>query len=223
MYEIQEIKVKATGGRFTLGFDGATSEKLQPSMRYDVTARDMKFKLEELSSIGIVAVSRKTDTVTKVVESTKFTTVDGYTWRVTFLSNLGNVPMLTYTNSLLGLNSGITITEKRMGAAPTTKFHIPQLMTGTQYHMRIAAGNEFGFGPFTNTVLRNGLQNSEGFLNFPCTTEPCPLAPQRVGGVVPLILPVRQAPGKPSLHRTNPLTESVEKLRLLHIPHLSFI
>ena len=68
MYEIQEIKVKATGGRFTLGFDGATSEKLQPSMRYDVTARDMKFKLEELSSIGIVAVSRKTDTVTKVLD-----------------------------------------------------------------------------------------------------------------------------------------------------------
>ena len=156
-------------------------------------------------------LAEKTDTVTKVVESTKFTTVDGYTWRVTFLSNLGNVPMLTYTNSLLGLNSGISITEKRMGAAPTTKFHIPQLMTGTQYHVRIAAGNEFDFGPFTNTILRNGLQSSEGFSNFPCTTEPCPLAPQRVGGVVPLILPVRQAPGKPFLHRTNPLTESVGK------------
>merc|ERR1711968_329135 len=56
-----------------------------------------------------------------------------------------------------------------------------------------------------------------GFLNFPCTTEPCPLAPQRVGGVVPLILPVRQAPGKPSLHRTNSLTESVGKTS--SIPH----
>ena len=98
-----------------------------------------------------------------------------------------------------------------MGVAPTKKYHVPQLATGNQYHVRIASGNEFGFGPYTTTTIRNGGQNADGFLDFPCTTEPCPLAPQRIGGVVPLILPVRQAPGSPALHRTNPLTDSVKK------------
>jgi uncharacterized protein YpmB len=211
VFEVQEIKVKATGGTFALGFDGATSEEKQPTMRYDVTAHDMKFKLEELSSIGIVSVSRTTDTVTTTIDSTAYTTTEGYTWRVTFLTNLGNLPLLTYTTALSGTNWAITVTEKTMGVAPTKKYHVPQLATGNQYHVRIASGNEFGFGPYTTTTIRNGGQNADGFLDFPCTTEPCPLAPQRIGGVVPLILPVRQAPGAPALHRTNPLTDSVKK------------
>ena len=64
-------------------------------------------------------------------------------------------------------NWAITVTEKTMGVAPTKKYHIPQLATGNQYHVRIASGNEFGFGLHTTTTIRNGGQNADGFLDFP--------------------------------------------------------
>ena len=130
-------------------------------MRYDVTARDMKFKLEELSSIGIVAVSRKTDTVTKVVESTKFTTVDGYTWKVTFLSNLGKCSHAHIYQFIAWFKQCHYYHGKAYGRGSNHQVSY----TAADDWNTVSRENrdEFGFGPFTTTVLRNGLQNSEGF------------------------------------------------------------
>jgi len=71
------------GGNFALEFDGARTIYLP----YNCTARTMKFALESLDTIGQVDVSRSS-----VDEN------NGYTWSVTFLTELGDVSPILFDN-----------------------------------------------------------------------------------------------------------------------------
>jgi hypothetical protein len=168
-------------------------------MRHDVTAEDMKFRLEQLSGIGRLAVSR-------TPAATTYPSADyNFVYSVTFLSNRGDVPMLIDDSSTLQradttgqtLTSGsVAISEATKGVASPTSYTIPNLTNGARYHVRVAAANDMGYGPWTTTTVRND-GGMPGSLNFPCVTSPCALAPLRTGGMVPLVSGVRQAPGAP--------------------------
>ena len=51
-------------------------------MKYDISAKDMKAKLESLPTIGTVSVEREVYSY-------------GFSWLITFESNLGDLPLLT--------------------------------------------------------------------------------------------------------------------------------
>ena len=91
----------------------------------------------------------------------------------------------------------VVISETVKGTASPTTYVIPNLSTGDQYHVRVAAANDMGYGPWTTTTTRND-GGMPGSLNFPCVTSPCPIAPLRTGGAVPLSSNVRQPPNAPS-------------------------
>lgn len=71
---------------------------------HDATAMDMKTALEAVPSIGTVDVYRS-----------DATSYGGYSWLVTFTSYLGDVPILTASNSLSGVGNAITISEEIRG------------------------------------------------------------------------------------------------------------
>ena len=90
----------------------------------------------------------------------------------------------------------LTITEITKGVVSAEAYTIPNLLNGVRYHVRVAASNDVGYGPWTTTTIRNG-GGMPSSLNFPCVNAPCPLAPLRAGGMVPIVAAVRQAPSAP--------------------------
>jgi hypothetical protein len=209
--EVQQITVTATRGLLKLQL-GTTStvqnfikvelghSGIMATMRHDVTAEDMKFRLEQLSGIGRVAVTRTPSETTYPSDTYSFV------YQITFLTNEGDIPMITTTGSTLELVSKrghdvspgtVNVIEVTKGVAAAEAYTIPGLSNGARYHVRVAAANDVGYGPWTTTTSRNG-GGLPGLLNFPCVTSPCPHAPLRTGGTVPLVHAVRQAPSKPT-------------------------
>jgi hypothetical protein len=75
-----------------------------PAIPYDATAQQMKAALEATNGIGSVEVTRTPPTLQR-----------GFTWTVTFTTDIGDIPMLVATNSLTGTDSSIEIREFTKG------------------------------------------------------------------------------------------------------------
>ena len=141
------------GGMFSLLFLGQRTAY----MSYDVTANDMQQQLSHLSSLGSVTVSRS-----------DITPDGGYTWAVTFDSDLGDLPLLAVDDkTLTGTFAHVVVGKRTIGELPPfdsgpgglplgtaivtdmdiMAYTIKDLKQGVPYYVRIAASNSVGYGP----------------------------------------------------------------------------
>jgi hypothetical protein len=129
-------------------------------MPYNVDIDTMKYNLEVLDTIGEVTISRST-----VDEN------NGYTWSVTFLTELGNVDSIIFDDaSMVGTVVTGTVAETVQGIAPqfnsldqssglplgsvvitdltTLSATVSSLDEGIAYYFRVSAINSIGQGPY---------------------------------------------------------------------------
>ena len=99
--EVQTVTIDATGGTFTLTFDGQTTDDLD----WDATAAEVQAALEALSTIGAGNVAVTGD--------------DGGPYTVTFQGDLANtnVAEMTATDALTGGAGTVTIATATAGGA----------------------------------------------------------------------------------------------------------
>jgi hypothetical protein len=92
--EIQNISTRGdaaiTSGDFTVGYSGQTTSPIL----HNASANDMKIKLENMTTIGAVTVTRASNSN------------NGYTWMVTFLTEGGDLSIMTATNNINGAWTG---------------------------------------------------------------------------------------------------------------------
>jgi hypothetical protein len=172
--EVQTITVSASAdnidGAFTAGF--ACKDNVQTAcadivtIKYDMTAKDVKAKLESLSTVGIVDVSREEYSY-------------GYKWAVTFKTNLGDIPLMLLDASptagfeLEGTDISLTIEETVKGSFGSLVNIGADLETGRKYAARVAATNSMGQGPYTTEDQSTGT----GMVPMQVTTATSPGAP----------------------------------------------
>lgn len=164
-HEVQVVEalsnVDNLSGSFELNI-GTIPQKI--TVYVDESAADFTTKLQSLSGVGRVRVET-------AASSDKF----GQTWRITFLSNSGDVPLLQHhgTSNLQGTGAFLNIFEKVKGSIGDHFTVVTDLEESGFYASRICAENEAGVGPCTGA--------SDTF------------------GVYPLILSVSSPPGPPLL------------------------
>jgi hypothetical protein len=141
------------GGSFALSFRGQRTGYIAA----DASAVEVQAELEELSTVGSVSVQRSDED-----ES------GGYTWTVTFLNNLGDLPSLVVDDvTLTGTLASVAVAEDTKGVLPafnqgvgglalgsaivtdidSTSYAIRNLAQGVQYYVRVSATNSVGYGP----------------------------------------------------------------------------
>ena len=137
-------------GDFRLEYDG----KLTGYMPHDASAELVKASLDALSTIGQVSVTRHGPDVN-----------DCFTWDVTFVSDLGPLPLIVADDlDLRGTVPSISVYKATEGKLPPfdgpdygslvvqedgdeLSSLIPHLKQGIPYYVRIRAENDLGFGP----------------------------------------------------------------------------
>ena len=157
---VQKSTSVAVSGDFALEFRGQRTGYLP----YTSSAYAVEAALEALSTIGSVAVSR-----TAPDEN------GGATWSITFLTELGDVPMLTADDlDMTGTAVSATTFLQRQGVFPPFNsldplnglplgsaaitdladldLTISKLETRVPYYVRVAAVNALGQGPWTMTT-----------------------------------------------------------------------
>ena len=157
---VQKSTSVAVSGDFALEFRGQRTGYLP----YTSSAYAVEAALEALSTIGSVAVSR-----TAPDEN------GGATWSITFLTELGDVPMLTADDlDMTGTAVSATTFLERQGVFPPFNsldplnglplgsaaitdladldLTISKLETRVPYYVRVAAVNALGQGPWTMTT-----------------------------------------------------------------------
>lgn len=93
-----------TGGKFSLTFRGQRTTDLG----FEASELQVQKALEALPTAGAVTVSRSGPNQ------------DGYSWVVTFATNVGNVPLMTARSAnLIGANKGLTVSELVKGTTPS--------------------------------------------------------------------------------------------------------
>jgi len=114
IYEVQQVQCSASGGSFTLSFNGYSTAPID----YDATITDITNALQALANINTVTVTFDGSSTKACAPKTTFTN----SFKVTFNSVVdmaGNLPLMTYgSNSLTGISKFIQITETIKGAAP---------------------------------------------------------------------------------------------------------
>jgi len=134
----------ALSGTFRVGYDG---ERTAP-LPYDISEADLRQRLRALRTLGDVNITRTANH-------------NGFNWRVTFVTQLGDVPMLDIDDSqLMGPNAKAVATEATRGQLPddyqsislqsptADSYEISDLTMGTQYTIRVSAFNVEGPGDF---------------------------------------------------------------------------
>jgi hypothetical protein len=154
--EIQAINVTSSDGIITGGFTLDFNSSMIPLyFRADESAKDMETKLESLPTVGNVSVSR---TVLTGMSGSFI----GYQWLVTFISNGGDVPLLTYSATPLyslplgGNNAEINVMEVQKGSALSSVVYLSGLIMGDQYTVQVFAANSAGLGESTLTAQNDG-------------------------------------------------------------------
>jgi len=143
-HEVQEIELLSDendlGGTFELSL-GASSDRIVFS--FDESVDDFATKLQSSSLIGRVNV-----------DNIPSPNAYGSIWTITFLSNLGDVPLLQHNGmlNLRGTNVSLTITERVKGSLGPQYIVVKNLDEGQMYAARVSAGNEAGFGPYTSVA-----------------------------------------------------------------------
>jgi len=140
--EIQSITVSDETCDFDLvlsgpaGYDTIETQVISDVFNGVTTAEDMKFLLESLANVGIVSVAKS-----------------DLTWSVTFVSNQGDVPIL----STISLDNCAQVSDVRHGVSTSTSYDIPNLSSGETYYARVSASNEVGYGSDTTWEQDQGL------------------------------------------------------------------
>ena len=140
------------GGTFTVSFNGDTTGYLS----FDSTAEQMQDALEALESVGQVTVTRSDVDVN-----------NGYTWTVTFTTELGNLPLMSMdVIAMTGTLPEGLVSKFIPGMAPpfnsgtgglalgsvivtdmdNLQFDITGLRQGVFYSVRVSAANAVGYG-----------------------------------------------------------------------------
>jgi hypothetical protein len=136
-------------GDFRLEFDG----QVTGYMPYNASPDEMKTALDSLSNIGHVAVTRTGPDVNRC-----------YTWDVTFISDLGPLPLIVPDDlDLRGTVASMSVAKATVGVLPPfdgpdygsqlitdvtdLSLVIPELKQGIPYYIRISAASQMGFGP----------------------------------------------------------------------------
>ena len=164
-HEVQVVEVLSNEDNLSGSFElnlGTIPQKI--TIYVDDSEDDFTTKLQSLSGVGRVRVE-------SAASSVKF----GRTWRITFLSNSGDVPLLRHhgTSNLQGTGASLNIFEKVKGSIGDHFTVVTDLEEGRTYASRVCAENEAGVGPCT------GASNTFG--------------------VYPLVLSVSSPPGPPLL------------------------
>jgi len=142
------------GGQFALGYNGQRTYYFDS----DISARDMKIALESLSTVGTVDVTRS------LADENL-----GYTWSVTFLTNLGPLPLITfdslaltgtvptievavYTKGIfppfnsLDRQNGLSLGSTTLTDVQDLSIDVSNLNQGIAYYFRVSAANSLGYG-----------------------------------------------------------------------------
>jgi hypothetical protein len=187
--EVQIVRITGTGGTdstnntgvpvngfFRLGFYGSSYSQYLP---VDCSASLMEDALELLSTVGQVTVTRSELDANSLHK--KYRRQFTYEWRVTFNTNVGNLPAMisdgTYLYSSNGnaeieiydgdnavdKDTGIKAYPSVVGEAPVEyhsqvvgpdarSFTIPDLTTGTEYFVYVSTKNAFGTSSRTSSL-----------------------------------------------------------------------
>ena len=187
--EVQVVRIAGTGktgnanntglpvnGFFRLGFYGSSYSQYLPA---DCSASLMEDALELLSTVGQVTVTRSEIDANELHK--KYRRQWTYEWRVTFDTNVGNLPAIIgdgtylYTSNgnaeleiLDGDNvvveeTGIKAYDTVVGESPVEygsqlvgpddrSFTIPDLTPGTEYFVYVSTKNAFGYSPRTSSL-----------------------------------------------------------------------
>ncbi|GMF43872.1 unnamed protein product [Phytophthora fragariaefolia] len=178
--EVQSISTGASAGdisgSFSISFQGSSPAVIN----FDDTAADVRTKLQSLATIGRLNMTR--------ANNADF----GATWTVTFLSNLGDLPLLVIENTQLLQGTGATVVVQELvkGADVSLETIIDGLVPGQDYYVRAFARNENGYGASTTDFQQRGQ------------------------GALPLLTSVATSPDAPGITGMWPLSGSQMELRL---------
>ncbi|KAK1941930.1 Titin [Phytophthora citrophthora] len=178
--EVQTISTKASAddisGSFTISFQSVGGAVIN----FDDTAADVRTKLQSLSTIGRLNVIR--------TANTDF----GATWTITFLSNLGDLRLLSVDDQTLLKGTGVNVVVQEVVKGVDVDFEtiIEGLDPGQDYYVRAFARNENGYGTSTTDLQQRGR------------------------GALPLLTTVATSPDPPGINGMWPLSGSQMELRL---------
>ena len=157
------------GGTFALEFRGARTEY----MSYSAAEATVKTNLEALDTVGEVTVTRSGPDEN-----------DGYSWSVTFNTELGDVDTILFDSaSMTGTAVTGTVTEDVIGVMPqfnsldqdsglplgsiviadltTLSATTTSLDEGIAYYYRVAAINSVGQGPFAYSATPYAIPQNQ--------------------------------------------------------------
>ena len=140
--EIQQLKIAASSGQFTLGFEGQTTSELP----FDATAGEVQATLEALSTIGSGSVSVSAAALTGPTSAERY--------RITFQGVLGqkNVEELTIQEGTPPLSNGESNVVRELTTLNGGGLNVPSSVTatltglqpGATYHYALKATNAIG-------------------------------------------------------------------------------
>ncbi|RLN59399.1 hypothetical protein BBJ28_00020589, partial [Nothophytophthora sp. Chile5] len=178
--EVQTISTQAESddikGSFAVKFQTVEGAVIN----YDDTAMDVRTKLQNLATVGRLNVTR--------TENAEF----GVTWTISFLSNLGDMPLfVVYDKSMLkGTGVDVVVREVVKGVDVSFEAIIGGLAPGQDYYVRAFARNANGYGSSTSFLQHDGK------------------------GALPLSTSMASSPEAPSITGLWPLSGSQLELRL---------
>ncbi|RYY37437.1 hypothetical protein EON62_01115, partial [archaeon] len=167
--EVQAADGVPLSGQFSVLFGGQRSRYLS----FDADAAEVRSALSALTSLGDVEVHREGPTAD-----------NGYTWLVTFLTDVGDVPAMTVDGAaLLGTWPAAVVREERKGVLPpfnggvggqpygtvtladptALSYTMDGVLQGIPFYVRVAAYNAHGYSEFAYA--------------YPLGIVPHPLAP----------------------------------------------
>jgi hypothetical protein len=143
--EVQKIEISWTGskpyGFFYISFE---NHNIRARVNWNESASDFSLKLRSLPNIGTIDVS-------KVMKETSIA------WLVTFLSNNGDLELLNY-QGVDNIDGTVTVdiqeVTKGLSNDLFAEFNVSRL--DIPYIAHIAAINNAGIGPYTDTIQKEG-------------------------------------------------------------------
>ncbi|CAM9503934.1 unnamed protein product, partial [Hapterophycus canaliculatus] len=182
--EVQVIQLGATSdaldGTFMVDFAGAGGF----TVAWDISAGDMEVLLEQLPTVGDV-------TVTRGAAPSGFS--DGFTWTVTFETQIENMDLLVVDGNstgipIVGPNAQISVVEVQRGVPPSLALDMAGLEPGETYVARVSAENAAGYGPSTTASASDGGDRGSnndglGVVPFGMVARAPPLAPRIASAV----------------------------------------
>jgi len=144
----------------------AYQQAVTENLDYMITASDLETALEQLPSLGQVGVARTCG------NGNPGDCDVGFIWTVTYVSDMGKQPLLVpngrkLTGVTMPMVGGdcLAVTRNGEGVKPkyysstvmsaetgVSSFSLQSLQMGTPYYVRVAAGNDLGFGAYTTSV-----------------------------------------------------------------------